>query len=487
MPSRIPGKAARPHFPTKERQSNSTANAGTPAAWFEDHNPYAAIVEHSNDAIFSRTLKGTITTWNAAAERIFGYRADEIIRRSSRVLQPRGRSDEFRQLIARIRRGEVIQHYETERLRKDGRRIHLSLTLSPIRGPGGRLFGFSTIARDITEQRRVREALERREHELADLFEGVSVGWLLTTGTGRILRANEALLKVLECKAEGCIGKALGRFHPDRNLMSELLKRLAGHETLHNFQMALRPKAGQIKEVLVDASALWEHGKLVHIRWFIRDISKRKQLEREVLAIAERERCAFARELHDGLGQQLSGIAYLSNVVRDRLREAGSTETAEVARIAKLLKQAIEETRRLAHGLSPIQPEPDGLGIALGELATQVRSVFGIECRFNCQEPVWFDGGEAANHLYRIAQEAVHNAIRHGHARRIIIRLRRTGRQVTLSIADNGRGLPVLSSKRKGLGLRVMQYRADLLQGSLAVLRRAGGGTLVRCTVPFPA
>ncbi len=441
----------------------------------------AAIVRYSNDAIYSRTLDGVITTWNEASARMFGYRAEEILGRSSRLLLPRGHRDEFCRLLARTRRGEVVQHFETDRLRKDGRRICVSLTLSPIRDSAGRLTGFSTIARDITEQRRVYEALARRERELEDLFEEASVGLLLTTRDGRILSANPALRAIFGCTVDECLGRSLADFHPDGAKLADLLDQLSRRETLRNLQTALRSRGGRIKEVLVDASALWERGKVVHIRWFIRDITRRKQLERQVLAISERERRAFARELHDSLGQQLTGIAYLSNVARDRLREQGSPEAPEVARISRLLKQAIEETRRVSRGLSPVRPEPDGLRAALGELAAHTRSVFAIDCRLRCPKPVPIPDSEAATHLYRIAQEAVNNALRHGRARRIGIRLDVRRGMLTLCIADNGQGIRPLSPRRKGLGMRVMQYRAGLLQGTLSVSRRPEGGTEVRC------
>lgn len=399
------------------------------------------------------------------------------------MLLPRGHQDEFRKLLVRMRRGEVVEHFETKRLRQDGRLIYVSLTLSPIRDSSRRLISFSTIVRDITEQRHAREALECRERELTDLFEEASVGLLLVTHDGRILRANPALLSILDCRADDCVGHLLAEFHPDPLALSGWLKRLAGRETLRNFQMALRSHGGRIKEVLVDANAFWENGKLVHTRWFIRDITRRKQLEREVLAISDRERCAFARELHDSLGQQLSGIAYLSNVIRDRLGEQGLPEASEVARISRLLKQAIDETRRVSRGLSPVHTEPEGLGAALSELVAHTRAVFGILCRLRCPKPVLVSDNEAATHLYRIAQEAVTNAIRHGHARRITISLNQCLGRVSLSITDNGEGIGALSPKRKGLGLRVMQYRAGLLQGEFFVRRHPEGGTQVRCVV----
>jgi PAS domain S-box-containing protein len=492
------GSARRPLSAPAQAEDRLASNQAAPAlqaaplapskfaGWPETHRHHAAIVEHSNDAIFSRTLQGAITTWNAAAERIFGFRAKEIVGRRSEVLLPPGRQDEFRKLLARIRRGEVVEHFETERLRKDGKRIYVSLTLSPIRDDAERLIGFSTIARDITEQRRVREALERRERELDDLFEEASVGLLLTGCDGRILRANPALLGILERKREDCVGRALSQFHPDRAALSELLRRLTGRETVRNLQTELRTRRGGVREVLLDANAFWENGRVVHIRWFIRDITRRKQLEREVLATSERERGAFSRELHDSLGQQLSGIAYLSNVLRDRLRDQGSSHAFDAAHISKLLKQAIKETRRVSRGLSPVRPEPEGLHAALNELAAHTRAVFGVACGLYCPKPVLVEDATVANHLYRIAQEAVNNAIRHGHARRVTIGLAQRRGEVALSIVDNGKGIAALSPTRKGLGLRVMQYRAGLLQGTFSVRRRPAGGTEVRCAVPAP-
>ena len=239
-----------------------------------------------------------------------------------------------------------------------------------------------------------------------------------------------------------------------------------------------------MKEVLVDASGFWERGKVAHLRWFVRDITRRKRLEREVLAISEREREGFSRELHDSLGQQLSGISYLTNVLRERLREAGSPEVPGAERISMLLKQAIEQTRAVARGLAPVRAEPEGLSEALKDLAMQTSQIFGLKCRFRPQGVVLLGDNEAANHLHRIAQEAVHNAFKHGQAKLVTIRLARDRTHLRLRIVDDGKGIGTLSPHRGGLGLRIMQYRAGLLQGVLSVLRRRGGGTEVSCVAP---
>lgn len=443
----------------------------------------AAIVEYSNDAIFSRTFDDVIRTWNLAAERIFGYKAEEMIGRSSRVLLPPRLRDEYRQLVSRLRRGEVVEHFKTQRIRKDGRRIHLALTLSPIRNAARELIGFSTIARDITEQEQTREVLARRELELKDLFEEASIGLLVLTRGGKILRANRAFLEMMGCPAKEVIGHSFKRFHPDAGL----LEMLAQGQTLRNFPAEFRNAKHQIKSVLVDANVLWEERRFVHSRWFVRDISQRKRLERELIELSERERRVVAQELHDGLGQQLGGVAYLSNVLRERLAERGAPEANDAARIFSLVRNAVEQTRRVARGLSPIRAEPEGLMDALRDLAAQTKELFGIPCRFVCTGSVSVTDSVAAAHLFRIAQEAVNNALKHAQPRAIGIRLKRERERVTLLVTDDGIGIDPAARSRKGLGLRIMQYRAGLIEGTLAVQPRRGRGTEVVCSAHLPA
>lgn len=456
----------------------------TAPAWTAADLQLAGIVEHSNDAIFSRRLDGRITTWNAAAQRIFGYTAAEIVGRSSRLLLPRGHRDEFRRLLKQMRQGHVVEHFETERLRQDGRRIRVSLTLSPLRDATHRLVGFSTIARDITQQNDLRDELARRERELDDLFEEASVGLVMLTKEGKILRVNRAFLELVDRPAAQVLGQPLQEFHPHPQQLGELLARLASRQTLHNFPTELLTARQRPKAVLVDANALWERGRFVYSRWFVRDISQRRRLESELLAVSERERRSFAQELHDGLGQQLSGVAYLSNVLRQKLTERNAPEAPEAARIFGLVRSAIAQTRRVARGLSPIELEPEGLMAALRELAEHTAELFEIRCRFQCRQPVRVEDSGVAAHLYRIAQEAVNNAVQHGRARAITVHLQLRGKRVLLRITDNGRGIAPVSPRRSGLGLRIMAYRASLVRGTFAVRPRAGGGTEVSCSAP---
>jgi signal transduction histidine kinase len=372
----------------------------------------------------------------------------------------------------------VVEHFETQRVRKGGQRILVSLTLSSIRDSSRRLIGFSTIARDITEQRRIRDALARRQLELDDLFEHASIGLLL---------ANRAFLNMVDRTPAQVVSRLLRPLHSNSKVFDDLLHRLALRETIQNFPTELLTARGETRVALVDADGLWEKGQLVHSRWFVRDISRRRQLERELLEVSERERRDFAHELHDGLGQQLGGVAYLSNVLREQLSQKRAPETASATRIYELVRKAIEDARRMARGLSPIREEPEGLVEALRELAAQTSELRRVRCRLDCRKPVLVSDTVLAGHLYRIAQEAVNNSLKHASPRAITLSLRHARGRLTLAVMDDGKGIGPLSPNRKGLGLRVMQYRASLIRGALEVTPRRSRGTRVQCSVPLSA
>jgi PAS domain S-box-containing protein len=446
----------------------------------------AAIVEQASDAIFSQTLDGVITSWNGGAARLFGYGRSEMIGRSGRLLLAPGSVEQFERIVGRLRRGDVLLPYEADRVRKDGRRIRVSLAFSLLRNARRQPIGFSTIARDITAEYAGRADLARRQRELDRLFEEASVGLLIVSPDGTLLRVNQAFAALLDAEAEEMIGQPLQVFHPDTPSLSDLIKRLAERGRLQNVPTELQTAGGDRRFVLVDADGLWEDGQLVHSRWFVRDISRRRRLERELLEISDRERRRFAQELHDGLGQQLGGIAYLANVLRQRLDERGAPERGEATRIFHLVRKAIEDARRISRGWSPIRDEPEGLMDGLRELAAQISETSSVRCRLLCPRRILVPDTVVASHLFRIAQEAVNNAIKHGRASAVTILPRVAGGQLRLSVLDNGRGLPPIPPRRGGLGLRTMQYRAALIRGALEVRPRQQRGTEVICTLPWP-
>ncbi|MGE5294295.1 MAG: PAS domain-containing protein [Solirubrobacterales bacterium] len=212
------------------------------------------------------------------------------------------------------------------------------------------------------------------------------------------------------------------------------------------------------------------------------EMLRRKRLEQEILAISEREQTRIGRELHDSLGQQLTGIAIMAKVLQQRLAAAQSPEeAARAGELVKLITRAIEETRQLSRGLHPVALDENGLMSALQSLALATEGLPGVSCSFECAQPVLLNNASVAVHLYRIAQEAVSNAIRHGRARQIAISLTSNHSRAVLSIVNDGRKFPKRLPRNKGMGLQVMGYRAEVIGGILDIRQGSTGGTQVTC------
>jgi len=213
----------------------------------------------------------------------------------------------------------------------------------------------------------------------------------------------------------------------------------------------------------------------------VRDITERKRLEKEILEISDREQRRIGQDLHDDLCQHLAGIGLMSEVLEQKLAASAAPESAEAGRIAERVRGAIEKTRVLARGLSPLEMGSADLTTALEELAATTAGVFHVRCRFRAEKTVTVEDPAVSTHLYRIAQEAISNAIRHGRADEIAISLEAGQGEAVLSVTDNGLGFAEPKKERRGMGLRIMKYRAGMIGGMLAVGRANGSGTVVSC------
>ncbi|HUZ06266.1 MAG TPA: PAS domain S-box protein [Candidatus Paceibacterota bacterium] len=215
---------------------------------------------------------------------------------------------------------------------------------------------------------------------------------------------------------------------------------------------------------------------------FVRDITERKQLEKEIAEISSREQQRIGQDLHDGLCQELTGIEFMCQGLGQKLAEKSKTEAKLVDEIAQHIRDAISHTRKLARGLSPVEFEANGLMSALHEFAAHVQKVFRIECLFECPEPVLIRNNVFATHLYRIVQESVNNAVKHGKAERILVSLKPAGDRIALTVADDGFGFSDETKKSGGMGLHIMKYRASVLDAALEVRSGVdGAGTTVSC------
>lgn len=206
---------------------------------------------------------------------------------------------------------------------------------------------------------------------------------------------------------------------------------------------------------------------------------ERRRLERAVLEVSERERHSIGADLHDNLGQQLTAIELMCTVLKEDAAAAKSELAKGLEEMSRMLREAIAQTRFLARGLVPVGSDPDALRNGLMELASRIDALGRVRCRFECPVPVEIGKADVAAHLYRIAQEAVNNAVKHSEAASVVIRLIREGEGLLLEVSDDGKGLQKTS--RHGLGLGVMRYRANIIGAELAVSSKRGGGVTVSC------
>lgn len=320
----------------------------------------AAIVESSDDAVVSKSLEGIITSWNAGAQRIYGYTAVEAVGQPITMLCAPEHCDDIFRNLERVKRGVHVEHFETSRIRKDGRRIDISLSISPIKGNGGEVVGASAIARDISEQ---------------------------------------------------------------------------------------------------------------------------KALQREVLEIAALEQRRIGQELHDGIGQELTGLTMLTQRLVGELTTHDVPQAQSAAKIGRLLEQALSHVRSVSKGLVPVEVDSEGLMVALADLAARTTELHGIHCTFECDRPVAIADNHTAMHLYRMSQEAVTNAVKHARPGNIWIRLGVEGDLAILRVIDDGQGFAPSSENAWGSGLRIMRYRADLIGAQLEITEARPHGTVVACSV----
>ncbi|GAB5519784.1 MAG: hypothetical protein RhofKO_20350 [Rhodothermales bacterium] len=226
------------------------------------------------------------------------------------------------------------------------------------------------------------------------------------------------------------------------------------------------------------------HGTIINIL-SIRDVSEQLALEQEVLRASENERQRIGQDLHDGLGQMLTGIGLITRNLAHQRRAQGQIQPEQLDDITQLITQADQQARLLSRGLMPVDLEAFGLVTALDRLAQKSSDLLGINCEFVSEGSPEVEDGALSTHVYRIAQEAVNNAVKHGMAIHVLVKLRVTDDDLTLTILDNGIGYTEKPLAERGSGVRIMRHRARVLGGALDIQRRAEGGTAIRCHIPF--
>jgi PAS domain S-box-containing protein len=479
----------------------------------------AAVVQSSHDAIVAKDLNGIITDWNNSAERIFGYKSEEVLGKSILILIPPNRQCEEQKILRRIRRGQSIDHYETVRRRKEGTLIDVSLTISPVKDLQGKIIGVSKIARDITRQKQA----EQRLAEQTRLLDLSNDAILVRDAHERIVYWNHGATELYGYRPEEALGKIthelLRTNHPeplkhireqlDRNgrWTGELThKRKDGSKIVVMSRWTLdrdsHGKSASVLETDTDITdrkraevALQRSKQSLEERVrertrelrtaneeLEREIGRRKGLEGEILEISDREQQRLGTELHDGICQHLTAIAFMARSVALRLKNHRVVEVRDLEKIAQLVNEAAADTRTLSSALHHADVDAAGLANALQDLVD--REIWRTPCRLEIKRGFHLENDTAAAHLYRIAREAVINANKHAQARAIVVELDRSRKGVALHVTDDGIGLPKEPKMAQGLGFHIMNYRARSIGSRLEIESPKKGGTRVSCYLP---
>lgn len=442
-----------------------------------------AILETAVEGIITIDERGLMESFNPAAEEIFGYPALEAIGQNVKLLMPAPFRQEHDGYLKNYRQGGHAKIIgigrEVTGRRKDGTTFPMDLSVSEVQLAGRRIFtGF---VRDITARKNAEQTLLH----YAALVESSDDAIIGKTLGGIITSWNRGAEIIFGYAREEMIGKPISILIPEDRQDEEprILEKIRRGESVDHYETVRRRKDGKLIDISVTISPIRDaEGKTIEASKVARDITERKRLEKEIIEISNREQQRIGQDLHDGLCQELAGIELLCQVLEQKLAAKSKDESKQVGEIAQHIREAISHTRKLARGLSPVELEANGFVSALDELATHVQKLFRVECRLECPKPVVIRNNVFATHLYRIAQEAINNAVKHGKAKRITISLKPAGDRIALAVTDDGLGFSNETKKNGGMGLHIMKYRASVLDAALEVRSGAdGAGAMVTC------
>jgi PAS domain S-box-containing protein len=437
----------------------------------------------------SRVSDGVFIDVNDEFCRIYEFPSDRVLGASAYDLGLWIDPEERRGHISKIRESGMIENNRVTFRTGTGR------VLKAIFSGVGLTVGdepcFLGWAVDITEFESITEALKLSEERFRSLFEDSADAQLLLDGT-RIIECNSEAVKMMGCGDKSCmVGGLIPDFSPEIQpdgessaAKGEMYAKMALGRKRLKYEWQLRRLDGSLfyAEVMLTAIPMIG-GRILHAN--IRDITDRKRLQNEIINIIDIEQKRLGQNLHDGLGQELTGISFLCNSLSKRLKDTGLPESARSEEITAQVYRIITLVRNLSRELYPPNLVENEIAYTLSDFALNTGQMFGISCTYEYDPTLVVTDIFVSTQIYYVVREAVNNSIKHGRAKRIIIRLTSDGDRVYLVVEDDGVGLPDDAQPSEGLGLRIMAYRMDSINGTFYISRKKEGGTVVSCSFPL--
>ena len=449
------------------------------------------ILENIYHSIIVTDLEGTIIYWNKGGEELFGYSKEEIIGRKASILYPEKRREEFEEELGNLKDGEMMTGQWLGQ-RKDGSWIWVDIRTKLYEKEDGKFVGIIGSACDIEPQKKFEKQLKESRALAKAVLETTVDGIITINSEGIIQSYNKAAENIFGYKEEEVLGENVSMLmpNPHRENHDQYI-----NSYLETGEKQIIGKGREVRGKRKDGSTFPMELAVSEVRCgngiifsgIVKDISNRRSLEKEIIEIGENERRRIGQELHDDLGQTLTAIALMSQNLAKRMESNGIPGAGELKDITEMIKEADSYARTLSHSLMPIDLERGGLEHALEQLCDRAEKLFNVKCNFTEKGDALIKRQSTAFNLYRIAQESISNAVKHGKASQVDILLNREGNNFRLHIEDNGVGFSNTAGnekiEEKGMGIHTMRYRAHISGGELNITKSENGNTLIECII----
>ncbi len=436
------------------------------AALRASEDKYWAMMNFSGDAVLLFDDMGRVTDANLKAQSLFGYTKKNLLGKHMNMLYPVEEFLDNENIFKEITESGAAGIMDMVIIRNDGMRVPVNITGSVIEYGGN--IHLQVILRDISEKKKVEQDIMDLLSETNQIFNISTTGLCLISRDLTILRANEAyrtLFGIVEDISGRKCHDILGRECCERT--SCLLKHGLGKVDYNEYEISGSKDGVDYHYLVAEVPFHNRKGEVLGILRSNTDITAIRRLEKELITISDRERQRVGQDLHDEIGQIMTGMSFMIEKLEKRMKKGGYPESGMVEEINELNTDAIGKMRRLMKGLNPVHLADNTLAPALRELALETMRVFGAEITYIDEVGIESIGHDEALQVYYIIKESIHNSVKHGKAEAITVGFRKNGEGYTLEIVDNGKISYRKNHDGEGLGLQIMKYRSEMIGAKL--------------------